>query len=82
MGIYLIYQSPAILAEAAFQAALASGLIKATIRIESGAWVGGVFQATVIPFAVVLALAVAFGVATQHYSPTATKVADIFHGSR
>lgn len=78
-GIYLIYQSPAILAEVAFQAALASGLFKATKRIESGAWVGGVFKVTVIPFVIALAMAVAFGWAAHRYCPQATKAAEIFY---
>ena len=78
-GIFLIYQSPAILAEAAFQAALASGLIGAARRIEYGDWAGSVFKATWIPFAVVLALAIGFGWAAQHYCPAATKAAEIFY---
>ncbi|HEV2666125.1 MAG TPA: hypothetical protein VG324_14500 [Blastocatellia bacterium] len=78
-GIFLIYQSPAILAEAAFQAALASGLISATRRIEYGDWSGSVFKATWIPFAIVLAAAIGFGWAAQHYCPAATKAAEIFY---
>jgi hypothetical protein len=78
-GIFLIYQSPAILAEAAFQAALASGLINASRRIEYGDWAGSVFKATWIQFAAVLALAVGFGWAAQHYCPAATKAAEIFY---
>ncbi len=78
-GIYLIYQSPAILAEAALQAALASGLINVTRRIGYGDSTVGVFKATWIPFAIVLALAVGFGWAAQHYCPAATKAAEIFY---
>jgi hypothetical protein len=78
-GIFLIYQSPAILAEAAFQAALASGLIKAARRIEYGDWAGSVFKATWIPFAIVLAAAIGFGWAAQHFCPAATKAAEIFY---
>ncbi|MGE0129803.1 MAG: hypothetical protein AB7U82_17110 [Blastocatellales bacterium] len=77
-GIYAIYQAPAILAEAAFQAALASGLIRATKRIERGDWAGSVFKATIIPLVIVLALAVAFGWAAHRYCPAATRVAEIF----
>jgi hypothetical protein len=78
-GIFLIYQSPVILAEAAFQAALSLGLINAAKRIEYGDWTGSVFKATWIPFAAVLALAVGFGWAAQHYCPAATKAAEIFY---
>lgn len=78
-GIFLIYQSPAILAEAAFQAALASGLISAARRIEYGDWAGSVFKATWIPFAIVLAAAIGFGWAAQYFCPAATKAAEIFY---
>src|SRR5574341_1500887 len=77
-GIYAIYQAPTILAEAAFQAALASGLIRATKRMERGDWVGSVFKATIIPLVIALALAGAFGWAAQHYCPAATKLAEVF----
>jgi hypothetical protein len=79
VGIFLIYQSPAILAEAAFQAALSLGLINAARRIEYGDWAGSVFKATWIPFAAVLALAIGFGWSAQHYCPAATKAAEIFY---
>lgn len=79
VGIFLIYQSPVILAEAAFQAALASGLISATRRIEGGDWASSVFRSTWIPFAAVLALAIGFGWAARHYCPAATKAAEIFY---
>lgn len=78
-GFFLIYQSPAILVEAAFQAALSLGLINAARRIEYGDWAGSVFKATRIPLAIVLALAVGFGWAAQHYCPGATKAAEIFY---
>ena len=78
-GIFLIYQSPAILAEAAFQAALSLGLINAAKRIEYGDWAGSVFKATWIPFAIALAAAIGFGWAAQHYCPAATKAAEIFY---
>ena len=76
-GVYLIYQSPGILAEAALQAALAAGLVKAARDIERGAWAGSVFKATWLPFVTVLLLAIAFGWAAHHYCPAATKAAEI-----
>lgn len=77
-GAYLIYQAPAIFGEAAFQAALASGLIKASRGIDNADWKGSVFRATWIPFIVILILAVAFGGAAHRYCPAATRIAEIF----
>lgn len=78
-GIYAVYQAPTILAEAAFQAALASGLIKAAKRIERGDWAGSVFKKTIIPLVIILAMAVAFGCVAHLYCPAATKVAEVFY---
>jgi hypothetical protein len=77
-GAYLIYQAPAIFGEAAFQAALASGLIKASKGIDNADWKGSVFKATWFPFVIVLVLAMAFGLAAHRYCPAATKASEIF----
>lgn len=81
-GIYAVYQAPTILAEAAFQAALASGLIRAAKQMERGDWAGSVFKKTIIPLVIILALAVAFGWAAQRYCPAATKLAEVFRACR
>jgi hypothetical protein len=79
-GVYLIYMAPEILAEAAFQAVLAAGLVKASRRMDEPGWMGSVFKSTWIPFVIVLTMTVAFGWAAHHYCPAATKLADIFAG--
>ena len=77
-GAYLIYQAPAIFAETAFQAALASGLIKASKDMDATDWKGSVFRATWLPFVVVLVLALAFSIAAHRYCPKATRVMEVF----
>ncbi|MEP7339847.1 MAG: hypothetical protein ABI977_19060 [Acidobacteriota bacterium] len=77
-GAYLIYEAPVIFGEAAFQAALASGLIKASKEIDNADWKGSVFKATWMPFAIVLTLAIAFGLAAHRYCPAATKASEVF----
>ncbi len=77
-GAYLIYQAPAIFTEVAFQAALASGLIKASKNIDAPNWSGSVFKATCLPFLIVLILTAAFSVAAHRYCPTATKATEVF----
>ncbi len=77
-GAYLIYQAPAIFAETAFQAALASGLIKASKDMDATDWKGSVFKATWLPFVVVMVLALAFSIAAHRYCPKATKATEVF----
>jgi hypothetical protein len=68
-GVYMIWNAPSILGDAAFQVALSAGLIRASRRLESMGWVGGVCRRTWIPFAIVFTLAVAFGLVVRAYCP-------------
>lgn len=77
-GAYLVYQAPVILSEAAFEALLASGLVKASNKMHGVGWMGSVFKATRIPFLVLLVMTVVFGLVVSHYCPEATRLADIF----
>jgi hypothetical protein len=77
-AVYLIYQAPVILAEAAFQAALASALTRASMRIDRGDWMGSVIGATWVPFILVLVTAVVFGLIVSIYCPAAIKLSEIF----
>jgi len=77
-GIYVIYQAPAILSEAALHAILASSLLGATKHFERRHWAGSVFKATWIPFVTILLLAISFGAIAGHYCPEAIKAADVF----
>lgn len=57
-GGYVIYVAPEILSEVAFQTVLAGPLARRGRRLEADGWTGGVLRRTVIPFLVVLAVAV------------------------
>lgn len=77
-GVYLVWAAPSILSEAAFQALLAAGLIRASSKITQRDWMGSVFRSTCVPFLIVLLMTGIFGwVAHKHY-PHATRLADIF----
>jgi hypothetical protein len=76
-GIFLIWQAPAILAEAAFNSVLAASLVRSTRRMNDPDWMGSVFKATWKPFAVVLVLAIGAGWAMHHYLPHARRLADL-----
>ena len=77
-GIYLVWAAPAIFGEAAFNAALATALVKKTKNMHEPGWVGSVMKSTVIPFTIVLALTIALGVMAQKRCPSATRLRDVF----
>jgi hypothetical protein len=75
-AIYFIYTAPALLSEAAFEAALAATLARRTKNATSGGWMGSVFRATVWPFVVVLVLSGLLGWAAQRNCPEALRLRD------
>ena len=56
-SVYVIYQAPVILSEAALQGILASSLTRHTKAMAQDDWVGSVFKTTWKPFACMLAAA-------------------------
>jgi len=76
-GLYLVYQAPHILGEAAFQVALATSLHRAAKRAVTLGWTGSVLWSTWIPFSVVLVMAGIFGAVAQHYCPTTRKITEV-----
>ena len=77
-GAYLVFQAPAILSEAAFHAVLAAGLIKSARDVHEPGWMGGVFKATAIPFALVLILSAVFGYKAHELCPGSSNVRQVF----
>ena len=78
VGAYLLYQAPDILTEAAFQAALATGLLRRARGIDAPHWSGSVFRATWLPFAVVTGLSLGFGMIAQSLYPEAHTVVELY----
>jgi hypothetical protein len=78
-AIWLVWQAPVILPEAAFEALLAAGLVKAARTSESRGWMRGVLRSTVIPFALLLGTAIFLGWAVHHACPAAIRLADVLH---
>lgn len=79
VGVFLVWEAPVILAEAAFNAVLAASLVRSTKRLNEPDWVGSIFAATWKPFTVVLAMALASGWAMHHYLPKANRIMDVVH---
>lgn len=77
-GVYLVYEAPFILSEAAFEFVLAAGLMRGTRRIDSNDWVGSVFKTTAIPFGLTLALALLAGYLMHRWFPGVTRISGLF----
>ncbi|HKD11691.1 MAG TPA: hypothetical protein VKE50_06425 [Thermoanaerobaculia bacterium] len=78
VGAYLVYQAPVILSEAAFHVALVPGLVRTARNSHDPGWIPGVLRATVLPFAIVLALAALFGYQAHKRCPGAVSVRQVF----
>jgi hypothetical protein len=76
-GIYLIYQAPVILSDAAFQAILSTSLIKRMNKMSEPDWIGSVIRATAIPFLVVLSSALAAAWAAHRVYPEAVNMSEV-----
>jgi hypothetical protein len=72
-AIYFIYTAPALLSEAAFEAALAASLVRQTRNASCG-WMGLIFRKTALPFALVLALSGVLGWVEQKRCPAARRL--------
>ncbi len=77
-GIYLIYEAPVIISEAAFELILATTLIKKASAIDNPNWTGSVFRATWAAFALTMVVAVIAGWLIMAGCPQAIKIADVF----
>lgn len=76
-GLYTIWMAPAILGEAAFEAALAAALARSARRIDRPGWVGRVWRATIVPLIVILVFAILGGFLAQDACPDATRLRDV-----
>lgn len=77
-GLYLVYSAPAILSEAAFEAMMATSLVRATKRIDDPDWMGSVLRSTIWPFIIIFVLALLLAGTVQSYWPDAAKLMDVF----
>lgn len=74
-GGYVVWAAPHILSEALFEAVLVAPLTRRTGGIaEVEGWVRSALRATLVPFLLVLLVAVAAGAVVQHYCPEAASM--------
>ena len=76
-SVYVLYDAPAILSEAAFEGVLAASLMRRARAVSDQTWVGSIFRATWKPFAVTVGVAFFSGLVLHSCFPRAVKLADI-----
>lgn len=74
---FVLFLSPLILLELAFQTALAAGLLRASATAEAGGRALAIARASVLPFAVILVTAAAVGGWADRSCPDAALLADV-----
>lgn len=74
-AIYFIYTAPALLSEAAFEAALAASLVRQA-KNAAGGWMPSIWRATMWPFLIVLVLSGLLGWVAQKRCPEAKRLRD------
>ena len=77
-GVYLIYEAPVILSEAAFQVILAGGLARGARQLHRGDWMGSILRATWLPLTVTLLLSVLAGYLIHHFFPGVTRLSELW----
>ena len=77
-GIYLIYEAPVIIAEAAFELILASTIIKKAKQMDTPNWIGSVLRTTWPAFAITLSIAIVSGAVLMSTCPQAIKITEVF----
>jgi hypothetical protein len=76
-GVYMIYEAPFILSEAAFEVVLAASLVRSSRAMDEPDWLGSVFRTTWLPFGVSLLVAW-FGALVIHSAyPGVTRISEL-----
>ena len=80
--IYLVYSAPVVLADVAFQAMLAGGLVKSARRWRDACWEKSLLKRTWIPFAIVFVLAMVTAALASKLFPSAHTLPDVIRAAR
>jgi hypothetical protein len=77
-GIYLVYDAPFVLTEAAFDFALSASLLKSSRKMDDIDWKGSVFRTTWKPFIIVLLISLIGAALVHSQYPNVQKLSEIF----
>ncbi len=78
-SLWIVYAAPALLAELLFDAVLAAGLYRRLRRSEARHWLDTAVRRTFVPFVLMLAGLVAFGLGVRHWYPDAHSIGELLH---
>jgi len=76
-GLYLVYQAPVIISEAAFDFILAASLFNRARKMDHPNWAGSVFKFTVLPFLFSLVIFLTLSILFVRTCPEATKLPEV-----
>lgn len=76
-GVYIIYEAPFILSEAAFEVVLVASLVRSSRAMNDPDWIGSVFRTTWIPFSISLLLAWIGALVIHSYYPEVTRISEL-----
>jgi hypothetical protein len=76
-GVYMIYEAPFILSEAAFEVVLAASLVRSSRAMNDPDWIGSVFRTTWIPFGISLLIAWGGAIVIHSNYPEVTKISEL-----
>ena len=75
--VYLVVGAPAMLADTAFSAMLAGGLVRHVRRMDESDWEGSVFRSTWKPFLGVMVMAIVTGEVAHYVVPGARTLGEV-----
>jgi hypothetical protein len=76
-GVYMVYEAPVILSEAAFEVVLAASLVRSSRTMNDPDWIGSVFRATWKPFGISLLVALVGALVIHSAYPHVTRVSEL-----
>ncbi len=76
-SVYMIYEAPFILSEAAFEVVLAASLVRSSRAMNDPDWIGSVFRTTRVPFGISLLVAWIGALVIQGYYPEVTRISEL-----
>ncbi|MFZ4538277.1 hypothetical protein [Propionivibrio sp.] len=82
VGFYIVWQAPFMLAEVAFEAAMAAGLIRSARKVDDPGWIGGALSASWKPFLLIFLFSLIVAALAEKFAPQARTLPQIIQQLR